>query len=84
MTKLTKARRAAGKARWAGMTKQEVSAQQKRNASAPRSELRCFCGERSMWKAANRYFDCCRRNGVITLDLERKKELNDGRIKRAD
>ena len=36
---------------------------------------RCFCGQESMWKAANRYFDCCRKAGVITLNLERKKEL---------
>ena len=47
----------------------------------PRTAKRCFCGEESMWTAANRYFDCCRRNGVITLNLERKRELNDGRRK---
>jgi len=69
----------AGKARWAGLTEQEVSAQQKRIASLPRTDKRCFCGQESMLKAAGRYFDCCRKAGVIILDLKRKRELSDER-----
>lgn len=43
-----------------------------RIAKMPRTAKRYFCGATSMINAANRYFDCCLRAGVITLSLERK------------
>lgn len=70
-----KAIRAGQKARWAKMTPEERSAHNRRIAQMPRTEKRCFCGETSMIDAANRYFDCCRKAGVITLDLKLKRAL---------
>ena len=63
------------RARWGKLTPEERSAHNAKIARLPRSDKRCFCGQESMWVAANRYFDCCRRAGVITLDLKRKREL---------
>ena len=73
--RISKAARA-GQMRWDGMTKKEISAHQRKIASLPRVEKRCFCGAESMARAASRYFDCCRRAGVIELNLERKRELS--------
>jgi hypothetical protein len=42
-----------------------------RAAKAPRTAKRCFCGESSMLRAAERYFDCCRRAGVVILGVGR-------------
>jgi hypothetical protein len=81
-TAINKAATALAKARWEGVSEEERVATARRAASTPRTAKRCFCGQESMWKAANRYFDCCRRAGVITLNLELKRELNDGRKNR--
>ena len=75
MKKKSKPHVAAGAARWAGLTKKESSKQHRLIAQAERTERRCFCGERSMLNAVGRYFDCCRKAGVIVLDLKRKREL---------
>ena len=69
----------AGQMRWDGMTKKQISAHQLKIASLPRTQKRCFCGEESMLRAASRYFDCCRRAGIIELNLERKRELSNER-----
>ena len=69
----------AGQMRWNGMTKKQISAHQRQIAKLPRTERRCFCGYTGMASAASRYFDCCRRAGVIILDLDRKRELENER-----
>lgn len=62
--------------RWKGVTPKERQEHQRRAAKTPRTAKRCFCGATSMWNAANRYFDCCRRAGVIILNL--KAKTNEG------
>lgn len=59
--------------RWEGKTPEERTAHAQKAARTPRTAKRCFCGESSMWHAASRYFDCCRRAGVIVLNLEEKR-----------
>lgn len=71
------------KKRWADKSAQERSAHASEIASLPRVTKRCFCGAQSMWTAALRNFDCCRKAGVVTLNLERKREIHDGRRKDA-
>lgn len=60
--------------RWKGTTPEERKAYGSRIASGPRTAKRCFCGARSMWTAANRYFDCCRKAGVITLNFDKREK----------
>ena len=64
------AARALAQARWSGATPQERTATARHAAKAQRTDKRCFCGASSMWRAANRYFDCCRKAGVVVLNLE--------------
>jgi hypothetical protein len=67
------AARMMAEARWKGVTPTERKEHQRRAAQTPRTAKRCFCGETSMINAANRYFDCCRKHGVITLNLHARK-----------
>ncbi|HXA24429.1 MAG TPA: hypothetical protein VNW90_19250 [Acetobacteraceae bacterium] len=60
--------------RWKGVTPAERKEHQRRAAQTPRTAKRCFCGASSMQRAADRYFDCCRRAGVITLNLKAKPD----------
>jgi len=62
------AARALAQKRWKDTTPEERSETLRRAAQVPRTAKRCFCGEHSMWRAANRYFDCCRKAGVIVLN----------------
>ena len=77
------ARRAArlmAEARWKGVTRAEraqaMTAVASQGAGRPRSEKRCFCGQETMWTAANRNFDCCRKAGKITLKLKKGQTAN--------
>lgn len=63
------------KKRWANTTPEERKRETTRVAKLPRTAKRCFCGASSMLAAANHYFDCCRRAGVITFNFERKREM---------
>jgi hypothetical protein len=65
--------------RWAKKTPEERSTYAARIASQRRSEKRCFCGQNSMLRAANRRFDCCRKAGAITLNAKPGKEEHDER-----
>ena len=76
---VNQAARTMAKTRWAKKTPEERSDFASRIASKPRSEQRCFCGESSMWRAALRRFDCCRKAGVVTLNTKPKKEEHDER-----
>jgi hypothetical protein len=64
------AARTMAEARWAGTTAAERKAHSQHAAQAPRTGKRCFCGASSMWRAANRYFDCCRKAASRTEELE--------------
>ena len=55
--------------RWHGVSPEERREHQRKAARTPRTAKRCFCGATGMITAAQRYFDCCRRAGVITLNL---------------
>jgi hypothetical protein len=66
------AARMMAEARWKGVPPAERTKIARRAAQAPRKGKRCFCGETSMIDAANRYFICCRRAGVITVNLQAK------------
>jgi hypothetical protein len=68
------AARMMAEARWKGVTDEEPTAYAKRIAQVPRTAKRCFCGASSMWTAANRYFDCCRKAGVIILNLNTREQ----------
>lgn len=68
------AARMMAEARWKGVTAEERSKVLTRAAKTPRTAKRCFCGATSMINAANRYFDCCRKAGVITLNLKAGKQ----------
>jgi hypothetical protein len=46
-------------ASWAGTTAAERKADSQHATQAPQTGKRFFCGASSMWRAANRYFDCC-------------------------
>lgn len=66
---LTEARRAAGRARWAGVGERARSRQMKKiranGGGMPRSKgPRCFCGQYTLRSAALRSFDCCKRAGL--------------------
>lgn len=63
-------------ARWKNTTAKERSEHSRRVAQTPRTAKRCFCGASSMLRAAERYFDCCRRAGVVVLNLK-ARETND-------
>ena len=76
---VNQAARTMAKTRWKKKTPEERSAFASRIASKPRTEQRCFCGENSMWRAARRRFDCCRKAGVVTLNTKPKKEEYDER-----
>lgn len=65
---------ALAKARWKKATAEERSEHGRKMAEGPRTAKRCFCGKNSMWRAANRYFDCCRKAGVITLNYEKREK----------
>ncbi|PWT72775.1 MAG: hypothetical protein C5B60_09145 [Chloroflexi bacterium] len=56
--------------RWEGTTEEERREECRRVAQAPRADRRCFCGARSMWSAALRNLDCCRKAGVVVVDLK--------------
>jgi hypothetical protein len=68
------AARMMAEARWKGVSPKERGEHQRKAAQTPRTAKRCFCGANSMQRAADRYFDCCRKNGVITLNLQAKPE----------
>ena len=40
----------------------------------PRSKKRCWCGAQTMYSAANRNFDCCRKAGKIVLVGDRRAQ----------
>lgn len=61
------------KKRWAGVSPEERTAHQRAAAQTPRTAKRCFCGASSMLRAAERYFDCCRKAGVIVLNLKARE-----------
>lgn len=66
---LTEVRRAAGEARWAGVSARTRSKEMKKvranGGGRPRSEgPRCFCGRYTLHSASQRKFDCCKRAGV--------------------
>lgn len=65
------AARMMAEARWKGVTPAERSESLRRVAQTPRTAKRCFCGATGMITAASRYFDCCRKAGVITLNLKK-------------
>jgi len=67
----TRAGRALVKARWAGSTAEERSAAASYAAKHTRVERRCFCGADSMWRACSRNFPCCRKAGVMVLNIRR-------------
>jgi hypothetical protein len=67
------AARMMAEARWKGVTPKERQEHNRRAAQTPRTAKRCFCGATSMINAANRYFDCCRKAGVITLNLKARE-----------
>lgn len=71
---LSEIRRAAAKARWAGVSERSRSRQMKKvranGGGRPRSPDRCFCGERTLWTAALRAFACCKKAGAYP---ERRK-----------
>lgn len=68
VTALTEARKAAGKARWEGVSKRARSRQMKavraNGGGRPRSKERCFCGTYTLYTATQRGFDCCKRAGM--------------------
>ena len=69
--------------RWKGTTAAErremMSRAGKLGGRPPRTEepaetekaRRCFCGERTMWSACQRNFDCCRSAGVMVLHVRK-------------
>lgn len=66
---ITEARRAAGEARWAGVSQRQRSKQMKavraNGGGRPRSKAkRCRCGKYTLHSATLRGFDCCKRAGV--------------------
>jgi hypothetical protein len=67
------AARMMAEARWRGVPPEERKEHQRKAARVPRTAKRCFCGATGMTTAAQRYFDCCRRAGVITLNLHARK-----------
>jgi hypothetical protein len=75
----TRAARLMAEARWKGVTSEErsqlMSAAGKKGGR-PTSSRRCFCGATTMWTAASRNFDCCRKAGRITLVLKKGQEHN--------
>lgn len=71
---INEAARAMAQKRWAGVSAEERKEHQKKAARKPRTTNRCFCGATGMLSAAQRYFDCCRKAGVITLHLEANRE----------
>lgn len=74
MKKINEAASAMAKARWNKTTAKERTEHARKIASVPRTAKRCFCGASSMWTAAQRYFDCCRKAGVITLNYEKREK----------
>lgn len=68
---------AMARARWQKVSAEERKKSAQRIAKMPRVKQRCFCGATSMINAAHRYFDCCRKAGIITLNLEKKGEKHD-------
>ena len=68
------AARMMAEARWKGSTPKERTEHARRVAQTPRTAKRCFCGSTSMVNAASRYFDCCRKAGVITLNLKARMD----------
>lgn len=60
--------------RWGATTAEERKAYAQKIAKMPRTAKRCFCGATSMWNAANRYFDCCRAAGIITMNYEKREK----------
>ena len=67
----SRAARLMAEARWKGTTPEErvkaMTEVSHQGAGRPRSDKRCFCGTSTMWRAACRNFDCCRRAGRIIL-----------------
>lgn len=65
---MNEARSAAGKARWAGVSKRARSRQMKavraQGGGRKREGKRCRCGRYTLHTARQRGFDCCKRAGV--------------------
>lgn len=73
---LLKARKAAGEARWAGVSKRSRSLQMKavraNGGGRKRSDgPRCFCGRYTLHSATARLFDCCKRAGLYPKEKRR-------------
>ena len=66
----SEAARRMAEARWQGTTPKERSellTEVGKLGGRPRKARRCFCGAQTMWTAALRNFDCCRKAGKIIL-----------------
>ena len=75
------AARTLAQARWEGKTPEERTRQLKewcKLGGRPKSAKRCFCGQQTMRRAADRYFECCRAVGVVELHLEKANAGNEG------
>lgn len=68
------AARMMAEARWKGVTPKEKLEHQRKSAQTPRKPKRCFCGANTMQRAVDRFFECCRKSGVITLNLQAKPD----------